>query len=85
MSEQTRNAILKAARGSWQRDIAIDLANGLAVRNPVSSLRGRAKHWAGKYAASFAELCARIRSAGVTLVVTPGPRGGVSSATWHVA
>jgi hypothetical protein len=84
MSNELSALIVKSARGSWQREIARDLAAGYEVRNPVSDLRGKAKNYAGHYSTSFSNLCERIRAAGVTLERTLGPKGGLFSATWRV-
>lgn len=76
--------ILKAARGSFQRDFASALASGATVRNPVSGLRGRAASYSGRYSASLRNYLDRLAAQGVKVEIRRGPGGGWWSATFRV-
>lgn len=78
----TKTAI---ARGDWQRSILAALLDGRAIKNPVASLRGKAKNYSGKYEESFRSLLARMRAAGYNVECTLGPHGGLSGATYRIA
>lgn len=66
---------LTLCRGSYQRA----LVNGQETLGG-STLRGRAKNYAGRYQMSARRLLARLDNAGIPHRVVLGPRGG-----WHSA
>lgn len=72
-SDDVKPRALACARGSYQRA----LLNGKA-RWSGSDLKGLARRYGGRYAASRAALIARLRSAGlrVHFDLTTGPLGG---------
>jgi hypothetical protein len=74
----------KIARGSWQQEIWDNLQKGYSVTNPVSSLRGKAKTYSGKYQESFRNLLTRAQEAGYKISKTPGIRGGEWTATYKL-
>lgn len=84
LSETAVAAARKCARGDWQRGIVGEMLHQNRVTNPVSELRGRAKNYAGKYSESFHSLLARLKSAGIVVTRTPGPKGGEWSATYSI-
>jgi hypothetical protein len=84
MSITKANQIMACARGAWQREIAYRLASGDAIQSPHNTLRGAAKKYQIRYAASFRNLVRRIEATGFRVVRTPGVRGGEYSATYRV-
>lgn len=62
---------LACARGTYQRNL---LTGGESWNG--STLRGAAKNYGGKYAASRASLLDRLESAGLKVTEVFGPRGG---------
>lgn len=69
--------------GSWLKPIHDALVSGQPVPNPVRELRGRAKSYAGRYAARFTRLVDMLDSRGVTITREPGPKGGEWSAVYQ--
>ncbi len=63
-------AALKAARGVYQRNLirGVESLSG-------STLRGSAKDWSRRYAASRAAVLGRIRAAGIAVSERIGDRG----------
>lgn len=76
--------IMTFARGSWQREVVFALATGDHVKNPVSSLEGKAKYYSKRYQRSFNNLLSRIKDAGYAIEYTPGVRGGAWSAKFRL-
>lgn len=70
---------LAQARGEWQRNVILgrETLGG-------STLRGRAKSYAGRYQQSGRNLLARLDAAGIPYHIELGPRGGYHSATLHL-
>ena len=84
MSENQKQAILSAARGRWQYQIAQSLITGRPVRSPVSTLAGKAKNYELHYKSSFRSFLVRLQAAGIHIERTPGIRGGEYTATYRV-
>lgn len=84
MSENKKKAILSAARGSWQYNVASMLASGRPIQSPFSTLRGKAKNYELHYKSSFLSLLSRLQAAGIRIERTPGVRGGEYTATYRV-
>jgi hypothetical protein len=74
IAANTRTA-LALARGCWQRNVI----HGCETLGG-STLRGRAKSYAGRYQCSGCSLLARLRGARIPHHVEYGPRGGYHSA-----
>ena len=72
------------AKGNWQYEICRDLERYGTITNPVSSLRGKAKSYSGKYQTSFNALLTRIKAAGYKIEYIPGVRGGAWSAQYKL-
>lgn len=74
IAANTRTA-LSLARGCWQSAVirGYETLGG-------STLRGKAKRYAGRYQASGVSLLAKLRSARIPHHVERGPRGGYYSA-----
>lgn len=72
------------ARGTWQMGLWRALLAGQEICNPVRSLRGRAKSYAGRYDNSFHAMLQRARDAGFVIERTAGPHGGQWSATYRL-
>jgi hypothetical protein len=68
--ETAKQAALKLARGDYQ-------ANLISGRENLSgsTLRGKARRYAGRYAASRRNLLDRLRAAGIAVAEQRGPRG----------
>lgn len=79
---QTRNN-KGIARGWWQATAWADMHTESGCVNPVASLQGAAKNYAGRYQASFYNMLNRAKKAGYTIERTPGPRGGEWSAVYR--
>ena len=84
MSENQKQTILSAARGSWQHEIAQSLITGRPIRSPISTLTGKAKNYELHYKSSFLSLLSRLQAAGIQVERTPGVRGGEYTATYRV-
>jgi hypothetical protein len=72
------------ARGCYQQDIYTMLVNGEAVSSPSRHLKGNAARYAGRYAASFANLLGRMAEVGMPVQRTPGKLGGEWGATYRL-
>lgn len=75
---------LRAARGDWQREQVRAMRAVAGAPSPARELRGRARGYAARYMASFANLCARLEAQGVPIERVPGPRGGEWTARYYI-
>ena len=55
------------------------LRAGEVVEHPVAGLRGKAKRWAGKYAATWNSVQNNLRADGYCIGVIRGPKGGTTT------
>jgi hypothetical protein len=81
----TLQNVFSLARGCEQRSFLRSALQPEGAFPVTRTLRGRAKMYAGRYAASQANLLTRVEAAGYLVIRTPGPRGGEWSARYRVA
>lgn len=82
MTDQTREKLLRAARGWWQRKWAKELVESGEIPHPVLHLRGYASQYASKYERSWRNFVDRARAEGLRIEHVPGPRGGYWTGRW---
>lgn len=69
-----RTVAFNVAKGDYQ----LNLLRGVEAWNG-STLKGKARNYSGRYAASRANLRARLEALKISVDIIPGPRGGAGA------